>query len=316
MQELFESNVAGSFVVAAFYKFVPLPDFTELRTPLRDLCALGGVHGTILLAPEGVNGTIAGPRHGVDAVLDSLRSDPRLSDLDHKESLADTMPFRRMKVRLKREIMGLGQPGSSPIRQVGQYVPAEDWNDLVADPDVLLIDTRNDYEIELGTFEGAVNPDIKTFRQFTDYVEKNLDSAVHKKVAMFCTGGIRCEKASSYMIDKGFPEVYHLQGGILKYLETVPAEESKWQGECFVFDKRVGVDHSLSQGQYGMCYGCGTPITEEDQKSEKYEEGVSCPRCHDKADDRKRSRAKERMLQVRLKEQRKTNSSDTDCPHS
>ncbi len=264
-----------------------------------------GVHGTILLAPEGVNGTIAGSREAIDAVLAQLRSDHRLADLEHKESYADDMPFRRLKVRLKREIMGLGDPCSNPIHQVGQYVDAEKWNDLVSDPDVLLIDTRNDYEIELGTFDGAVNPDIKTFRQFADYVDNNLDASVHKKVAMFCTGGIRCEKASSFMIDRGFPEVYHLKGGILKYLETVPAEESKWQGECFVFDKRVGVDHSLAKGGYGMCYGCGSPVTEEDQQSEKYEEGICCPRCHDNLDDKKRSRAEERIRQTQLAEQRK-----------
>ena len=304
MQEPILDTIADQFIVAAFYKYLDLPHFTELRGELQELCGRFGVHGTILLAPEGVNGTIAGPRDGIDTVVAFLRSQQGLEDLEHKESLANTMPFRRMKVRLKREIMGLGQPGSNPIRQVGQYVHAEDWNALVADPDVLLIDTRNDYEIELGTFEGAVNPEIRTFRQFADYVESSLDTSVHKKVAMFCTGGIRCEKASSYMIDRGFPEVYHLKGGILKYLETVPAEESKWQGECFVFDKRVGVDHSLTPGQYGMCYGCGTPITEEDQNSEKYEEGICCPRCFDKLNDRKRSRAEERMRQVRLAEQR------------
>jgi len=305
MIEAINTEQPNVFVVAAFYKFTSIPDFATLRSPLQTLCARGGVHGTILLAPEGINGTIAGPRDGVDAVLASLRSDARLADLEHKESTADTMPFRRMKVRLKREIMGLGEPCSNPIRQVGQYVRPEDWNGLVNDPDVLLIDTRNDYEIELGTFQGAINPDIRTFRQFADYVENNLDAALHKKVAMFCTGGIRCEKASSFMIDKGFPEVYHLQGGILKYLETVPAAESTWVGECFVFDKRVGVDHSLERGQYGMCYGCGSPITEDDQTSDKYEEGICCPRCFDKLDDRKRSRAEERIRQAKLTEERK-----------
>lgn len=298
-------EAAPEYLVAAFYKFIPLPEFAEMREPLRSLCDAGGVRGTILLAPEGVNGTVAGPRAGVEAALAHLRSFGALADLEHKESFTATIPFARMKVRLKREIMGLGDPGAGQIREVGVYVPAEEWNDLISDPSVLLIDTRNDYEVAVGTFEGAVDPKTQTFRDFPEFVRANLDPERHTKIAMYCTGGIRCEKASAYMIDQGFPEVYHLQGGILKYLETVAPEESRWRGECFVFDERVSVDHTLQPGDLIRCFGCGGAITAEDKLSEKYEEGISCPVCHDGLTEQKRRRATERQRQIELARKRK-----------
>jgi len=274
---------ATLIVVAAFYKFFPFPDFAEHREPLRSLCDSHGVRGTILLAPEGVNGTIAGPREGIHAVLAQLRSDARMADLEHKESFTDAPPFRRMKVRLKREIMGLGAPGSHSIGQVGQYVTPEEWNALLDDPDVLVLDTRNDYEVAVGAFDRAVNPKTTTFREFPEFVAENLDPRQHTKIAMYCTGGIRCEKASSFLLGQDFAEVYHLKGGILKYLETVSPEESRWRGECFVFDERVAVDHALQPGSHIKCRACGCAVSEEDCASELYEEGVSCPRCAKRA---------------------------------
>ena len=225
-----------SIVVAAFYQFAPLPDFAALQAPLQKVCDLHGIQGTLLLAAEGVNGTVAGSRAGIDVVLAFLRSDPRLALLEHKESYTDSIPFHRMKVRLKKEIVTLGVAGVDPNKQVGRYAKAEDWNALIADPDVVVLDTRNQYEFEVGSFEGARNPGTETFREFPRYVREHIDPAKHKKVAMFCTGGIRCEKASAFMLEQGFEEVYHLQGGILKYLENIPAQASMWEGECFVFD--------------------------------------------------------------------------------
>ncbi len=233
-------------LVAALYKFVSLPDFREMREPLHAVCTRNGVFGTLLLAEEGINGTIAGPEAGVRAVLDFLRADPRMADLEHKESTAASMPFKRMKVRLKKEIVTLGVP-VDPNRHVGTYVAPEDWNALISDPDVVVIDTRNDYEVEVGTFEGAIDPGTPSFRDFPAFVERSTALANKPKVAMFCTGGIRCEKASSYLIEQGFGEVYHLRGGILKYLETVPEQESLWRGECFVFDEREALGHGLAE---------------------------------------------------------------------
>ena len=233
-------------VVVALYKFVTLENYPDLRQPLLDVMLENGVKGTLLLAREGINGTIAGPRAGMDVVLGWLRSDPRLSDLDHKESLCDETPFYRTKVKLKKEIVTIGVEGVSPNETVGTYVEPADWNALISDPEVLLIDTRNDYEVSIGTFEGAIDPQTKSFREFPEYVKAHYDPAKHKKVAMFCTGGIRCEKASSYMLQQGFDEVFHLKGGILKYFEEVPLEQSRWNGECFVFDNRVTVRHDLA----------------------------------------------------------------------
>jgi UPF0176 protein len=294
----------NAVVVAALYKFVALPDYHALREPLLDACLTAGTRGTLLLAPEGINGTIAGSREAIDTVLDYLRRDPRLGDLQHKESRDERMPFHRMKVKLKKEIVTMGVAGVDPNARVGSYVRPQDWNALVSDPEVLLIDTRNDYECDIGTFKGAVDPRTVNFREFPDYVRANLDPAIHKKVAMFCTGGIRCEKASAFMLGEGFAEVYHLQGGILKYLEEVPPEESIWEGECFVFDNRVAVNHRLEKGRYDQCHGCRHPITDEDKHSGKYEAGVCCPHCFDTLTEDQKLRFRERQKQVELAAQR------------
>ncbi len=290
----------ANVVVAALYKFVSLPDFHELREPLLDLCREAGVKGTLLLAHEGINGTIAGSRDGIDRVLDWLRSDARLADLEHKESFDETMPFYRMKVKLKKEIVTMGVEDIDPNERVGTYVQPEDWDTLVNDPEVLLIDTRNDYEVGIGTFRGAIDPHTENFRQFPEYVRTHLDPTRHKKVAMFCTGGIRCEKASAFMLKEGFEEVYHLQGGILKYLEEVPEADSTWEGECFVFDNRVAVNHQLEKGHYDQCHGCRHPITEQDKQSDKYRRGVCCPYCHDSLTPEQIARFSERQKQVEL----------------
>ena len=290
----------SQIVVVALYKLVTLEDFEAKRQPLLDVLTRSAVKGTLLLAREGINGTIAGQREGMDQVLDWLRADPRLSDLDHKESLCEEMPFYRTKVKLKKEIVTIGVPDVSPNETVGTYVDPQDWNALISDPQVLLIDTRNDYEVSIGTFEGAVDPKTKSFREFPEYIKAHYDPAKHKKVAMFCTGGIRCEKASSYMLQQGFDEVYHLKGGILKYFEEVPAEQSKWNGECFVFDNRVTVRHDLAPGSFDQCHACRHPISAAEKASAQYEEGVSCPRCYDNLPEKTRLRAEERQKQVRL----------------
>jgi UPF0176 protein len=290
-----------SLVVATFYKFVRLTDFAEWQMPLLEVCNAQRLRGTILLAREGINGTIAGTRAAVDAVLAFLRSDPRLADLEAKESLAEVPPFDRMKVRLKQEIVTLGMPEVDPSTQVGTYVDPSDWNALISDPDVIVVDTRNDYEVSIGTFKGAVNPATQSFRQFPDYVRQQLDPTRHRKVAMFCTGGIRCEKASAFMLSEGFEEVYHLKGGILKYLEEVPPQESLWQGECFVFDQRTAVQHGLESGNCEMCRSCGHPLTPQEKASPQYQEGISCPRCYDHLTEEKRMRQVERQRQFVLK---------------
>ncbi|MFO7552084.1 MAG: rhodanese-related sulfurtransferase [Haliea sp.] len=294
----------SGFVVAALYRFVTLDDYRELREPLLDECLAAGVKGTLLLAAEGINGTIAGTREGIDRVLAWLRSDPRLAALEHKESVDDEMPFYRMKVKLKREIVTLGVAGIDPNRVVGTYVAPRDWNALVNDPEVVLIDTRNRYEYDIGTFRGAIDPATTSFREFPRYVRENLDPARHKKVAMFCTGGIRCEKASAYMLQEGFEEVYHLQGGILKYLEEVPEAESTWEGECFVFDNRVAVNHRLEKGRYDQCHGCRHPITAQDKASDRYQQGVCCPHCYDSLTEDQKARFAERQKQIELAAQR------------
>lgn len=294
----------SQIIVAALYKFAKLPDFRALQNPLLACCEANAIKGTLLLAQEGINGTVAGSRAGIDALLAFLRSDARLAALEHKESLADEMPFYRMKVRLKKEIVTLGVPGIDPNEKVGTYVTPENWNALISDPEVLVVDTRNDYEYDIGTFRGALDPKTTTFREFPAYVKQNLDPAKHKKVAMFCTGGIRCEKATAFMLEQGFEDVYHLQGGILKYLEKIPAEQSLWEGECFVFDQRVAVGHGLSVGQHDQCRSCRYPISPEDKASPKYQEGVSCPRCFDTLSEEKRARAMERQRQVALALQR------------
>ena len=289
-----------NIVVCALYHFVRLDDYQDLQQPLLDIMLENHVKGTLLLASEGINGTIAGSRAGVDSVLNWLKSDSRLQDLDHKESFDDSYPFYRSKVKLKKEIVTMGIEGIDPKRKVGTHISPQEWNKLISDPEVLLIDTRNDYEVEIGSFKNAVNPNTTSFREFPQYVEQKLDPKKHKKVAMYCTGGIRCEKSTAYLKEKGFDEVYHLQGGILKYLEEVPQEESMWQGECFVFDNRVAVNHSLEKGNYDQCHACRLPLTDADKQSEHYEKGVSCSRCYNKVSDEKKTAFKERQKQIDL----------------
>ena len=290
----------SQIVVCALYKFVTLDNFQDLRQPLQEVMAAHQVRGTLLLADEGINGTIAGTRSGIDAVLDWLRSDPRLADIDHKESYTDSLPFNRAKVKLKKEIVTLGIPGIDPKRVVGTYIDPSDWNQLISDPNVILVDTRNDYEFKVGTFKNAINPNTESFRDFPKYVRDNLDPAKHKKIAMFCTGGIRCEKSTAYLKEQGFDEVYHLKGGILKYLEVVPAQETLWEGECFVFDERVTVNLQLEKGNYDQCNACRLPITEADKASDLYQQGVSCPHCYDKATATQKTRFMEREKQMEL----------------
>ncbi|TDP37579.1 UPF0176 protein [Idiomarina aquatica] len=292
------------YICAALYKFVELNDFEQLREPLYQTLIDNDVKGTLLLAREGINGTICGTREGIDNVLKYLRADPRLADVDHKESPSDTQAFYRTKVKLKKEIVTLGVDWVDPKNTVGTYVEPEQWNDLISDPEVLVIDTRNEYEYAVGTFEGAVNPKTEAFREFPEYVKQHLDPAKHKKVAMFCTGGIRCEKSTAYLKEQGFDEVYHLKGGILKYLEMVPEQTSKWNGECFVFDQRVTVKHGLEQGEYDQCYACRMPITEQEKQSEHYQKGVSCPHCFDKTTAEQKERFAERERQIQLAKQR------------
>lgn len=285
-------------LIVAYYKFVRLPDFEERRQPLLEVCEKNGVKGTILLAKEGINSTMAGPEEGVEAVLDYLQSDPAIGELTVKRSYSDEMPFYRTKVRLKKEIVRLGLPEIDPNDQVGEYVSPEKWNELISDPDVVLVDTRNDYEVDIGTFKGALDPDTKSFREFPEYVASELADKKDKPIAMFCTGGIRCEKSTSYLLNQGFKKVYHLDGGILNYLEKVSPDQSMWEGECFVFDNRVTVDHKLEAGAYDMCHACRHTVNEDDKKSSQYIEGVSCPYCYDTLTEEQRDRAKQRQLQV------------------
>lgn len=292
--------LSNPVVIAALYRFVSLPDFHELREPLLDFCQRQGIRGTLLLAHEGINGTVSGTRESIDALLAYLKADPRFADIEHKESFEDEQPFYRMKVKLKKEIVTMGVEDIDPNDIVGTYVEPKAWNALISDPDVTLVDTRNYYEYEIGTFEGAVDPHTESFRDLPEWVAKHLDPQKNKKIAMFCTGGIRCEKSTAYLKQQGFEEVYHLKGGILKYLEEVPEEESLWKGECFVFDNRVAVNHKLEKGNYDLCHGCRHPITEADKQSEYFAEGISCPRCHDKLTDDQRTRFAERQKQIRL----------------
>jgi len=294
----------ASVVVAALYRFAKLPDFESFREPLQNLMLEEGVKGTLLLASEGINGTIAGSRLGIDTVIEWLEKDPRFTGLEAKESYVASNPFYRTKVKLKKEIVTMGVEGIDPNDIVGTYVDPSDWNELISDPDVVLLDTRNDYEVEIGTFKNAVNPETETFREFPDYVSKTLNPKKQKKVAMFCTGGIRCEKSTAYLKQQGFEEVFHLKGGILNYLEQVPEKESMWQGECFVFDNRVTVNHKLEQGHYDQCHACRLPITEEDKQHINYQKGVSCHRCYGKHSDEQVKRYAAREHQMNLAKQR------------
>ena len=291
---------ATSTEVAALYRFVRLEDYQNLRAPLLEFCDARGIRGTLLLAEEGINGTIAGTPRAISEVLAYLRSDDRLADLECKFSYNTDRPFLRMKVKLKKEIVTMGRPGIDPNQSVGRYASPEQWNALVDDPDCLVIDTRNDYEVEIGTFQGAINPNTTSFREFPEWVEENLDPSKHKKVAMFCTGGIRCEKSTSLLVSMGFEDVWHLQGGILNYLEKTPVEQTRWNGECFVFDSRVSVDHHLEKGRYDQCYACRFPIDDAQKASDSYVPGVSCPRCHDAHSEQQKRRFTERQKQISL----------------
>ena len=291
-------------VVCALYKFAEVPDYESLRQPLLDLMLAKEVRGTLLLAREGLNGTIAGSRESIDAIKEWIGQDLRFDGIDYKESLVDIQPFKRTKVKLKKEIVTMGVEGIDPKRIVGTYVDPNAWNDLLNDPDVLVIDTRNQYEVEVGSFRNAVNPATDSFRQFPEYVKNNLDPQKHKKIAMFCTGGIRCEKSTAYLKEQGFEEVYHLKGGILKYLEEMPEDQSLWQGECFVFDDRVTVNHNLERGDYDQCHACRRPITEEDKQRPEYRQGVSCHQCIDQLTEEQKARFAERERQIRLARER------------
>jgi UPF0176 protein len=288
------------YVVAALYKFVSLPDYVTLRDKLYQHMVLNKVKGTLLLAEEGINGTVCGTREGVDALTAWLAADGRFSGLSYKESFADEPAFYRTKVKLKKEIVTMGVEGINPSHIVGTYVKGDDWNTLISDPDTIVIDTRNDYEVAIGTFKNAVNPNTTSFREFPQWAAENLDNSKHKKVAMFCTGGIRCEKSTAYLKEQGFDEVFHLDGGILKYLEEVPEAESLWQGECFVFDQRVAVKHGLEQGSYDQCYACRMPLSQAEMLSPLYVQGLSCPHCHDKITDEQKASFSERQKQVEL----------------
>ncbi len=287
------------YLTAAFYRFVDLADCAAFKAPLQALCDAEQVKGLVLLAPEGINSTIAGPAQGVHAVLAWLRSQAPFAYLQHKESWSDKAPFRRMRVRVKKEIVTMGVPDLRPASQAGHYVSAQDWNALIADPDVLLVDTRNDYEVELGTFGRAINPRIQSFAQLPDWLQAQglLNPAQPRKVAMFCTGGIRCEKSTALLRAHGLQEVYHLEGGILKYLETVAPEASRWQGECFVFDERVSVAHGVQTGSHQLCRCCRQPLPPGALASPQYEPGVSCPRCFALSSETQKKSARERQKQ-------------------
>lgn len=292
------------FIVAALYHFSRFPEPASLRGPLVDLCAIHNVKGSLLLAREGVNGTIAGTRSGIDAVLAHLRSLPDCAALEHKESFFDANPFGRMKVKLKREIVTMGLPDVDPIARVGSYVAAQDWNELIASDDVVVIDTRNDYEVGIGTFQGAVDPNIRSFRDFPAWWQAHQDEFRGKRIAMFCTGGIRCEKSTNYLLGQGVNDVFHLKGGILKYLEEVPQDNSLWNGECYVFDGRVSVGHGLIAGDYDTCHACRRPISAADKNRAEYERGAACHHCVDEYSDADRARFRERQRQIDLAEAR------------
>ena len=290
----------GAFLVAALYHFARFERFESVRAPLQDLCDEVGVKGTLLLAAEGMNGTIAGTDAAITTVLGFIRALPEFSRLEHKESRASKMPFLRMKVRLKKEIVTMGVEGIDPNQIVGTYVEPQDWNALISDPETIVIDTRNDYETAIGVFRGAVDPNTKSFREFPDWVKNNPGLHNKPKIAMYCTGGIRCEKATAFMKEQGFDEVYHLKGGILKYLEQVPQEESLWDGACFVFDERVSVTHGLQEGEHVLCHACRYPLTAEEVKSPLFEEGVSCPHCYESRTEADRDRYRQRQKQIAL----------------
>ena len=288
------------FTIAALYHFTRFHDPSALRAPLQKKCDALGITGSLLLAGEGINGTIAGTRLGIDAILAYLRALPGCEMLEHKESMASLPPFPRMKVKLKKEIVTMGQPNVDPKTRVGYYVEAKDWNALLTSPDLAVIDTRNDYEVGIGTFKGAIDPHIKSFRDFPKWWEDNKGRFHNKRIAMFCTGGIRCEKSTNYLLGQGVEEVYHLKGGILKYLEDVPKTESKWEGDCFVFDARVSVGHGLKEGPHQLCYACRRPLLPEDRTRHEYEHGVTCHQCVNETSETNKDRFRERQKQIHL----------------
>ena len=292
------------FTVAALYHFTRFKDPAALQGPLQEKCEALGIYGSLLIAKEGINGTISGSRDGIDAILTHLRSLPGCSDLEHKESTASLPPFPRMKVKLKKEIVTMGQPDVDPKARVGHYVEAQDWNELISAPDVAVIDTRNDYEVGIGTFDGAIDPQTKSFRDFPKWWEDNKDRFHNKRIAMFCTGGIRCEKSTNYLLGQGVEDVYHLKGGILKYLEEVPQADSKWDGECFVFDARVSVGHGLKEGPHQLCYACRRPILPADKERPEYEHGVACHQCAHETSEADKDRFRERQKQIHLARER------------
>ena len=292
------------FVVAALYRFNKITHVLAAKKILLDFCGSSSLKGTLLLANEGINGTVCGVRKDIDQLKDLIEQDIGMGELEYKESFATKNPFLRMKIKLKNEIVTLGVCGVDPSKMVGEYIEPENWNDLISDPEVLLIDTRNDYEYEIGSFIGAVNPNTQTFREFPEYIANNVSSNKYKRIAMFCTGGIRCEKASSYMMEQQFENIYHLKGGVLNYFEKVPAENSLWQGECFVFDERVAVNHKLEPGKYDQCYGCRYPLTEKDKESTMYLQGVSCHRCYNETSEVQKQSFAERHKQIMLAKER------------
>lgn len=292
-----------TYLIATFYKFANIWDLKAKQKQILAWCQSQEVKGTIILAEEGINGTISGREKAIATVLTQLRSLPNLADLEHKESTAQKLPFVRLKVKIKSEIVTLGLPEVKPNQQVGTYVNPQDWNQVIADPEVVVIDTRNDYEVEIGSFKRAKNPHTQSFREFPQYIAQNLNPQDNPKVAMFCTGGIRCEKASSYLLSQGFKEVYHLKGGILKYLENIAPEESMWEGECFVFDERVAVKEGLQLGSHELCYACGHPISEADKDSPQYESHISCPYCYEQLTPAKKARQIDRRRARETKKQ-------------
>ncbi|KUP94315.1 oxygen-dependent tRNA uridine(34) hydroxylase TrhO [Tritonibacter horizontis] len=296
------------YTIAALYKFTRFADPAALQAALQDLCEEQHVQGSLLLAHEGINGTIAGPRSGIDTVLAHIRSLRGCADLEWKEATSDHAPFGKMKVRLKKEIVTMGQPDVDPRATVGNYVEPEDWNDLIRSDDVVVIDTRNDYEVAIGTFEGAVDPKTESFRDFPAWWAQNKDRFHNKRVAMFCTGGIRCEKSTNYLLSQGVEDVYHLKGGILRYLEEMPPEQSTWQGDCFVFDNRVSVGHGLKEGPHSLCHGCRRPILPSDQDRPEYEAGVSCHQCINETSESDKNRFRERQKQIHLAKERSAHS--------
>ncbi|APE28075.1 rhodanese-related sulfurtransferase [Aurantiacibacter gangjinensis] len=304
------SEAAAPIQVAALYKFTRFDEPAALKPALESVCRANGVKGTLLLAPEGINGTIAAAPEAIASVLRHIRTLPGCADIEVKFSEAEAMPFLRMKVRLKREIVTMGQPDIDPLTGVGHYVAPEDWNALIADPDTVVIDTRNDYEVATGTFKGAINPETESFRDFPEWFRANREALLGegkaRRVAMFCTGGIRCEKSTAFLKSEGVEEVYHLKGGILKYLESVSEAESSWNGECFVFDQRVTVGHGLAPGSYALCHACRLPVAPSDMQSPRYEEGVSCPACFDTRTDEQRAGYRTRHRQEMLARERGT----------